>query len=297
MNALSTNVLLVDGMALLFRSYYATAVTGHWMRNSNGIATNGVQGFLKHLFAAIAEIQPSHIAICWDMGSKTFRDELFSDYKANREAPPDELVPQFDMVKEVATALRFINIGVSGYEADDCIGTMTKQLSHRISIVTGDQDLLQLLANDVNVYLLQKGIGNYKKYTESQFVEEKGIHPSQWVEVKALMGDASDGYPGVKGIGEKTALKLIKTYGTVEKLLEQVHELTPAQQKKITEHKEMLRLSRTLAEIYCDVPLAINFAQMKWNFNLEVDIETLHQFELRYVIRYLTNESRMQLLA
>ncbi|KAA6451737.1 5'-3' exonuclease [Bacillus swezeyi] len=256
-------LLLVDGMALLFRSFFATAVHRNFMMNDKGIPTNGVHGFLKHLLTAVTAFEPSHVVCCWDMGSKTYRNDLFKDYKANRGEPPLELIPQFDMAKEAAEELGVLNIGLAGFEADDCIGTLSALFHEEadITIVTGDKDLLQLLEGTVKVALMQKGIGNYKVYTKETFMEETGIEPLALIDIKALMGDPSDNYPGVKGIGEKTAYKLIREYSTIEQLLENVGRLTKGQQTKITEHLEDLKLSRILAEIKCDVPLSCSLEE------------------------------------
>ncbi|GMB07976.1 5'-3' exonuclease [Thermolongibacillus altinsuensis] len=277
-----SHLLLVDGMALLFRSFYATAPSGHFMFNSQGIPTNAIHGFVKHLLAAVRTIQPTHVVCCWDMGSTTFRTEMFPAYKANRGEPPLELVPQFDLVKEVVAALEIPNIGVMGAEADDCIGTLTKQYESElpISILTGDRDLFQLLSERVTVYLLGKGIGNYDVYTLERFQQEKGILPHQLADVKALMGDASDNYPGVRGIGEKTALKLIQQYGSIEGIVENMHRLTKAQQQKISEHLDMLDLSRKLAKIYCDIPIALRLEEARWNVDENKIRHALQMLEL-----------------
>ncbi|MGD6815828.1 5'-3' exonuclease [Metabacillus sp. 84] len=267
-----TDILLVDGMALLFRAFFATSVHGNFMVNSKGVPTNAVSGFLKHLLMGIDAFKPSKVICCWDMGSKTFRTESFQHYKANRNEPPIELLPQFDMAKEAAASLGIPNIGVKGYEADDCIGTIASQLKDTMSIkiLTGDRDLLQLLDENVEVILLQKGMGQYLPYSVESFQVEKGIHPSKLIDVKGLMGDSSDNYPGVRGIGEKTAYKLIKEHQSVDQLLESLHMLTPSQRKKIEEDMEMLHLSRSLAEIHCQVPLdyALEEAMLSINLNM-----------------------------
>ncbi|SDP58296.1 5'-3' exonuclease [Halobacillus aidingensis] len=250
----TNRVMLVDGMALLFRAFYATAMSNYYMINSKGIPTNGVYGMMKHLFTAIETYQPTHVICCWDMGSKTFRNDLFPDYKANRGAPPEELIPQFDLAKEVVEALDIPNVGQVGYEADDCMGTLSQVYSQhsQVFLLTGDQDLLQLLQPNVNVVLLKKGYGNYAEYHEGSFTDEKGITPQQMIDLKALMGDTSDNYPGVKGIGEKTALKLLLKYGSIEGILENIEELTKGQRTKIEDSLDMLHLSRKLAAIHCE---------------------------------------------
>ncbi|MFY4776046.1 5'-3' exonuclease [Metabacillus sp. RGM 3146] len=251
------HLLLIDGMALLFRAFFATSVHGNFMMNSKGLPTNAINGFLKHTLTAIDFFKPSHVICCWDMGSKTFRSEVFSDYKANRNEAPVELMPQFDLAKESAASLNIPNIGLEGYEADDCIGTISKKFQEEIdiTILSGDRDLLQLLHKNVDVALLQKGIGQYKIYTEESFHEEKGISPLALIDVKGLMGDSSDNYPGVKGIGEKTAYKLITEFHSVAGILENLDKLKPSQRIKIETDLEMLKLSRELAEIHCEVPL------------------------------------------
>ncbi|MDM5298471.1 5'-3' exonuclease [Bacillus pumilus] len=268
---MNRHVLLVDGMALLFRSFYATAVHRNFMINDQGLPTNGVNGYLKHLLTAVQTFQPTHIVCCWDMGSQTYRNELFQDYKANRGEAPVELIPQFALAKEATEELGIVNVGLKGFEADDCIGTLATcyQQEAQVTILTGDKDLLQILDERVTVALMQKGIGHYKQYTKEIFEEEMGISPKALIDMKALMGDSSDNYPGVKGIGEKTALKFIQTYQTIECLLENIHELTPAQQKKMQAGLEDLKLSRILAEIKCDVPISCPMDETKMNINPE----------------------------
>lgn len=287
--------LIVDGMAVLFRAYYATAVTGQFMYNSKGIPTNGLFGFIKHFMTAISTFQPTHVAVCWDMGSKTFRTEMFTQYKANRAEPPAELIPQFDLAKEVVSAFSVPNIGIAGYEADDCIGTITKQKKGlaNFSILTGDHDILQLLDDDVSVILFKKGFGNYHIQTKASFIEEKGIQPYQMIDVKAFMGDPSDNYPGVKGIGEKTALKLIKEYKHVEGVLENMNKLTNAQKRNIENDLDMLHLSRQLAQIKRDVPLQFSFEDARFQFDREKIYEKLARIEVRGLDRLLTIDQKL----
>lgn len=284
------HLLLVDGMALLFRAFYATSVTGQFMLNSKGLPTNAVQGFMRHLLIALEEVEPTHTAVCWDMGSKTFRNEIYEGYKANREAAPVELIPQFDLVKEVVTAFELPNHGIVGYEADDCIGTIAKamQSESQVTILTGDRDLLQLLDDHIEVRILQKGFGNYKVYSQALFIEENGITPKQFIDVKALMGDTSDGYPGVKGIGEKTALKLIQQFEHIEGILENIDQLTPSQRKKIEMDIKMLHLSRDLAKINCNVPIEFSFEQSLRKSIPNSFIDLIEELELKSVRRHLT---------
>ncbi|MHC5251973.1 5'-3' exonuclease [Listeria kieliensis] len=281
------NLLVIDGMALLFRAFYATAVTNQFMYNEKGVPTNGVQGMMRHIFAAVRQNNPTHTIICWDMGSKTFRNELFDGYKAGRKAPPEEMIPQFDLAKEVAEAFGFMNLGVAGFEADDCIGTITAKLTPdlRTTVLSGDKDLLQLIDVQNDVWIMQKGYGNYKRYDEATFFAEMGVTPLQFIDVKALMGDTSDGYPGVRGIGEKTALKLIQEFESIEGVLENIEALKPGQQKKILEDQEMLALSRKLARIHTDVPLELDYDRMLYRDAASIAGDIIHTYGLRTLER------------
>lgn len=283
-------VMLVDGMALLFRSFYATAMSGYYMVNSKGIPTNAIHGFVKHLFSATNRFEPTHVICCWDMGSQTFRNDIYPAYKANRGEPPVELIPQFDLAKEVVEELSIPNVGLPNYEADDCIGTLAQKYAEEaeVMILTGDQDILQLIADNISVILLKKGIGHYQVYNRESFFAEKAIHPHQMVDLKAFMGDSSDNYPGVKGIGEKTALKLLQTYQSIEGVLANVEALTPAQQRKIQEEKEMLHLCRKLAQIHCQVEVDCSLEDALYQIDHERMRAKFAELELKNLERLIT---------
>lgn len=250
-------IMLVDGMALLFRAYYATAQSGYIRRTKSGIPTNAIYGFVRYLWDAVQLYNPTHIACCWDVSSKTFRTEEFAAYKGNRSAAPDDLIPQFDLILEVTESMGIPNLSAPGYEADDCIGTISRELEAdmEVLILTGDHDMLQLVDERTSVIIMKKGYGNYKVYTPESLMEEKELTPAQIIDMKALMGDASDNYPGVKGIGEKTATKLVKEYGTIAGILENLDQLTPSIRKKIENDLDMLHLSHRLAAIHREVPV------------------------------------------
>ena len=244
-------LMIVDGMALLFRSFFASAAMNQFIRLEDGTPTNGVQGFARHVLTAQNIVKPTHMAVCWDMGSHTFRNELFDGYKANRPAPPAEMEPQFDLAKEVSELLGWQNFGVHGVEADDLIGSMVSKWSGDvdITIISGDKDLLQLLNPSTKIAFTKKGYTEYDVYSYDRFQQEYAIEPTQFTEVKAFMGDSSDGYPGVKGIGPKTALQLIQNFGSIDGVLASIDTLKPGQRKKIEQDTEMLRLSHQLAMI------------------------------------------------
>ncbi|MCD8908935.1 5'-3' exonuclease [Staphylococcus gallinarum] len=289
---MTNKILLIDGMALLFRHFYATSLHNQFMRTSTGMPTNGVQGFVRHVFTAINEIDPSHVAVCWDMGKATFRNEMYDGYKQNRPAPPEELIPQFDFVKEVSNQFGFVNIGVQNYEADDVIGTLAQAYSdeHQIYVITGDRDILQCINPNVEIWLTKKGFNIYNRYTLDRFQSEYGLDPKQLIDVKAFMGDTADGYPGVKGIGEKTAIKLIQNHGSVESVIHALDELTPGQRKKIETDMDNLKLSKSLAEIHTQVPL--NASSLLNDMKFATDITKIsnicNEHELFVSRKYLT---------
>ncbi|MCD8898953.1 5'-3' exonuclease [Staphylococcus gallinarum] len=289
---MTNKILLIDGMALLFRHFYATSLHNQFMRTSTGMPTNGVQGFVRHVFTAINEIDPSHVAVCWDMGKATFRNEMYDGYKQNRPAPPEELIPQFDFVKEVSNQFGFVNIGVQNYEADDVIGTLAQAYSdeHQIYVITGDRDILQCINPNVEIWLTKKGFNIYNRYTLDRFQSEYGLDPKQLIDVKAFMGDTADGYPGVKGIGEKTAIKLIQNHGSVESVIHALDELTPGQRKKIETDMDNLKLSKSLAEIHTQVPLNASslLNDMKFATDITKILIICNEHELFVSRKYLT---------
>ena len=282
-------VLLVDGMALLFRGFFATAFRGNFMKTSKGVPTNGVYQFMRYFLDAIDTFQPTHVVCCWDMGSKTFRTDLYEGYKQNRSEPPEELVPQFDLIKEVIDAFDIPNIGIKNFEADDCIGTLAKVYAtdNKVTVLTGDQDILQLVQDNVRVAIMRKGQGNYEVFNAENFYEKKNIYPKQMIDLKGLMGDTSDNYPGVKGIGEKTALKLLKEYETIDGLLENLDELPNGIRNKVNMNIDMLHLSRNLAEIKCDVPVTCELNTAVWQFDKAKVEDKFNELEFKNLSKLL----------
>lgn len=289
MSAERPHILIIDGMALLFRSFFATAVRKQFQFNQDGVPTNGVQGFLRHTLTAADIFQPTHLAVCWDMGSVTFRNDLYDGYKANRPAPAPELLPQFDMARQVSEAMGWRNYGVEGMEADDLIGSLVKTWKEvaDLTIVSGDKDLLQLLAPSVTIALTKKGHSIYDIYTEERFMEDYGMTPAQFIDYKAFIGDTSDGYPGVKGIGPKTALKLIQTYGSAEEVVNSLDKLTGSEKTKIQDNLAMLQLSKELATIHCEVELGNSLESLEIPIYNEQTQAHLRKHGLNAVLKQL----------
>ncbi|WP_169086911.1 5'-3' exonuclease H3TH domain-containing protein [Paenibacillus sp. PL91] len=279
-------LLLVDGMAILFRAYFATSFGGSVRKTSAGVPVNAVHGFVRYFMDAINTFNPTHVACCWDMGSTTFRTEQYDGYKSNRPSAPEDLIPQFDLVKEVVASFDVPNIGIAGYEADDCIGTLAAALKDQaqIFVVTGDHDMLQLVDDRVSVAIMKKGIGNYMVYTPETLMEERQLTPVQIIDIKGLMGDTADNYPGVKGIGEKTAHKLILEHGSIDGLLANLEAVSKTIRVKIEADLDMLHLSRDLATIRCDVPVSAELDGCCWAYKRESVLLKFEELEFKSLI-------------
>ena len=282
------HLLIIDGMALLFRSFFASAAMNQFIRLDDGTPSNGVQGFVRHVLTAQNIMKPTHLAVCWDMGAHTFRNDLYEGYKANRPAPPEEMLPQFDMAKEVSAMIGWQNFGTHGLEADDLIGSMIEKWKDeaQITVISGDKDLLQLLNPSTTIAFTKKGYTEYDVYTESRFVEEYGILPKQFAEVKAFMGDSSDGYPGVKGIGPKTALQLIQNHGSIDGVLAALPTLKPGQRIKISENEQMLRLSHQLATIDCSATIECDLEHLQLKSYLPDLFEVIEEKGYRLIAKH-----------
>lgn len=273
-------ILLVDGMALLFRGFFATSFRNQFMYNEKGIPTNGVFQFLRYFLDGINTFKPTHVIACWDMGSQTFRTDIYEKYKANRGDPPEELIPQFDLVKEAVDIFNIPNVGIENYEADDIIGTLARKYQNEaeVIILTGDLDMLQLVDDHVSVAIMRKGLSNYEVFNKNNFLEKKGILPEQIVEFKGLTGDSADNYPGIKGIGEKTALKLLTKYRTMDDILLNLNEHTKGIQTKLTNDLDNFKISKQLAQIKSDLELELELDSAIWEFdknNLNVNLESI----------------------
>ena len=253
-------IVLVDGNNLLFRSYYATAYTGNIMRNKEGFPTNGVYGFVNMINKIIYDEKPEYMMVAFDIG-KTFRHEKYERYKDGRRETPDDLKVQFPVAKKILTAMGIKYLECAGYEADDIIGTISmwceKDPEYEALIVSSDKDLLQLISDETVVKLLKTK--DYIWMDKKTFNDTYGFDPIHMIDLKALMGDASDNIPGVKGIGEKGAIKLVSEYKTIDNIYENIDKIKGATQIKLIDGKEDAYYSKDLVTIYREVPLDITF--------------------------------------
>ena len=258
-------ILLVDGNNLLFRSYYATAYNGNFMKNSKGFPTNGLFGFTNMINKIITEEKPQYILVAFDKG-KTFRHKMYKDYKSGRSETPEELKIQFPIAKQLLTEMGIKYYEIDNYEADDIIGTFANYCDKDPEwdgiIVSSDKDLLQLISPQVDIKLLKQK--NYIKYNDNNFKKEYGINPINVVDLKALMGDPSDNIPGVKGIGEKTALKLLNKYQTIDNLYQNIDQISGTLKEKLITNKQQALLSYKLATIEKNVPVELTMEETKY---------------------------------
>ena len=252
--------LVIDGSSLIHRAFFALPP----LTTQSGVHTGAVYGFCNMLLRLLADVQPKWLAVAFDKSRKTFRTEMFADYKGQRKPTPSELSEQFPLARKVLEAMNIAVLELDNYEADDIIGTFAVHAPQEadVIIVTGDRDELQLLSSRTSVYFTKRGISDLKIYTPEVFAEEyEGLEPKQLIDLKGLMGDTSDNIPGIPGVGPKTALKLIGEYGSVENVLANADKISgKALREKVQNNKESALLSKKLATIFTDVPVDADLA-------------------------------------
>lgn len=264
-------LLILDSNSLMNRAFYAVPP----LTTSEGINTNAIYGFVNMLFKMKDEIKPDYIVAAFDKKGPTFRHKEYEEYKAGRKKMPPELAEQFPLIKELLGYLAINIYELEGFEADDIIGSLAKYSASKgieVFIVTGDKDALQLASENINVVITKKGVTEVAQYNEKQFIEEYGVTPTQFIDVKGLMGDKSDNIPGVPGVGEKTAFKLIQTYGSVEEVLNNIDEISGKKLKEnLTTYSEQAIFSKKLATIMIDVPIEFDLDDIKSSEKLDID--------------------------
>ncbi|MGB3985431.1 MAG: 5'-3' exonuclease H3TH domain-containing protein, partial [Limnochordia bacterium] len=281
-------LFLIDGNSLLNRAYYALPP----LTTVHGVPTNAVYGFVTMLYRLLDDYQPDKIYVAFDVSGPTFRHQAYEEYKANRKGMPDDLKPQVDLVKSVLDAWGIERLELPGYEADDIIGTTAKKgeaEGYQVYIVTGDRDALQLVSGRTTVLLTKKGI------KELDFVDPEALRiryqlsPEQVIDLKGLMGDSSDNIPGVPGVGEKTALKLLQKYGSIDGIYENLEQEQGKLKERLATHKELAYLSRELATIDCQIPITVDFAS-KPSADVQKLISLFRELEFKSLIERLEKE-------
>ena len=288
-------VILVDGNNLLFRSYYATAYTGNVMKNSKGFPTNAIYGFINMINKIINEEKPEYIMIAFDKG-KTFRHDKYESYKDGRSETPQELKDQFPVAKKICEAMGIHYFEIDNYEADDIIGTFAKEVNKNpdfiATIISSDKDLLQLITDEVDVKLLKQT--GFIRMDKNLFKETYGVDPIGMIDLKALMGDSSDNIPGVKGIGEKTAISLLTKYQTLDNLYEHIDEVSGKTKEKLLNDKANAYMSQDIATIYCDVPINTDLENIHYHgINALEYVALLEELEFYSLIKKLDIDKDM----
>ena len=287
-------LILIDGNSLLFKAFYATSYTGNYMVNRNGIPTNGVYGFAR-MVDKILDNNPKYVIVAFDYGKKTFRNELLDTYKAQRKETPEELIPQFSLAREYLTAHNITWYEVEGFEGDDIIGTLVdfgEKNNLKVSVYTGDKDAFQLISPQTTIYRTVKGVTELDIYNEQTLLDKYGLKPDQIRDFLGLMGDTADNIPGIKGVGEKTALKLLHQYETIEGLEEHQNELKGKMGEKIRAGMEDALMSKKVATILRDVPLDVDLKIAEYE---GYDYDTLKSFyetyDMNSLIKSMTIEA------
>ncbi len=281
-------VMIIDGNSLMHRAFYALPM----LTNKKGVPTNAVYGFTNMLLRLIEDYKPDYLGVAFDKKGPTFRHEAYTEYKATRQKTPEELIPQFDLLKRMLQLMGIAIYEVEGYEADDILGTFARLARERgweAYLVTGDRDALQLVSPEVRVIMTKKGISDVRVFDVEGIKNEYGLTPAQIIDLKALMGDSSDNIPGVPGIGEKTALKLLHQYHTVEQVLDNADKISSQKLKEaLIKYREQAMLSKRLATIMQDAPVDIKLEDCCYEIPHSRELlEFLEELEFHSIIEKL----------
>lgn len=280
---MDSKLVIFDAYAIIYRAFHAMPP----LTAKDGRPISAIYGLVSMLITVVDLLKPTHIIFCFDEKEKTFRNELLPTYQAQRIAAPDDLIPQFDMARELLGAMKIPVYSKSGYEADDVIGTLCSLITSHQSliaetvVVTGDRDILQLVDNAKNIKLFMPigGLSNGKIFTEKETYERLGVLPKQIPDYKALVGDPSDNYFGIAGIGPKTASSLLSEYKTLDAIYEHINDIPEKLRTKLLEGKESAHLSYKLATIICDVPLKFDIDDAnKWDLISENVLKLFEEF-------------------
>lgn len=280
-------LIIIDGNSIINRAFYALPD----MSNSEGLKTNAIFGFVRMMFKIIEDYQPTHMSVAFDKKAPTFRHKQYADYKAGRKKMPDELAQQLQPLKDLLDKFNINRLELEGYEADDLIGTVARlgeENDFKVYIVTGDKDAIQLASNKTTTLITKKGVGEVEEYDYDSVLERYEMTPTQFIDLKGLMGDKSDNIPGVPGVGEKTGIKLLKQYSTIENLIEHTDELKGSIKKKIEENKDLALMSKELATIITNVPIEVKLEDLEYgDYNKDDVVDKFKEFGFTSLITKL----------
>ena len=283
----SGSLFLLDGMSLAFRAFFALPDT---LATSSGVVTNALHGFVSMLTYIVREHQPGALAVAFDLPGDTFRDEMVQGYKAGRATAPSSLPPQFEMIRLVMDALGIPVVEAPGYEADDVLATLATEARDRqcdVVVVTGDRDSFQLIEDPhVRVLYNRRGVSDYSLYDEAGIVERTGVPPSKYVLLAALRGDPSDNLPGVPGVGEKTAAKLLLKYGDLDGIFAHLDEQSPKLAENLAAHEDLARSNAAVIPLVRDVPLDVNVSDLQlggWDHAVAAAVFSRYELKTQWV--------------
>ena len=284
-------LIIIDGNSIVNRAFYALPD----LTNKKGLHTNAIFGFTNMLFKLIDTYKPTHISVAFDKKAPTFRHLEYKEYKAGRKKMPDELKQQLEPLKNLLDAFNINRLEIEGYEADDIIGTVSlkaEQDGYKVYIVTGDKDAIQLASKTTTTLITKKGVGEVEEYDFNEVEKKYGMTPTQFIDLKGLMGDKSDNIPGVPGIGEVTGIKLIKEFGSIENIIENIDSVKGSPRKKIEENKELAIMSKRLATIIRDVPVDFDLEKLEFgNYDKSKLIEVFNELNFNTLISRLDSDA------
>lgn len=284
---MENTLIIIDGNSIINRAFYALPN----MSNEAGLNTNAIFGFTRMMFKIIEEYKPTHMSVAFDKKAPTFRHREYADYKAGRKKMPDELAEQLQPLKDLLDKFNINRLELEGYEADDIIGTISKlgeENDFKVYIVTGDKDAIQLASHKTTTLITKKGVADVEEYDYDSVLERYEMTPTQFIDLKGLMGDKSDNIPGVPGVGEKTGIKLLKQYSSIENLIEHTDELKGSIKKKIEENKDLAIMSKRLATIIRDVPIDVKLDDLKYgDYNKDEVLDKFKEFGFTSLISKL----------
>jgi DNA polymerase-1 len=288
-----SKLLIVDGHAVIHRAYHSIPEL-----TVNGQSVNALYGFYSMLLSAISQIDPKYLIVCLDSPGPTFRQSEFVGYRAKRKVPDKSLISQLPLLQETLNQANIKNFAMGGYEADDLIATVSRAIAKKkfideIIIITGDKDLMQLVNKKIHLLMPLRGLSETKTFKPSDVFEKLGVNPNQVVDLKALMGDMSDCYPGVAGIGPKAATDLLSQYQNLDNIYSHIDEIKPSVKEKLVKEKDNAYLSQKLATIIDNIPLDFKFSQTKWNDKIIYGLKNMFKaYNFKSLVSRLDQETK-----